>query len=125
VELIAPVVPGVRTAGKVTQFRLPMQMALQASPEARPESVDVFALTFICTDPPLVRVATPVLHGTADGTMPSKAGIDRRRMVAMGAFAPVHDVARKAVVPPLMPRPVCPTVAGFVAMSPNPMTMPA
>ena len=125
VALIAPVVPGVRAAGQMTQVRLPVQMALQASPGARPDCVDAFALTFICTDLPFARVPTPVLRGTADRAMPSKAGIDRRRMAAMGAFAPVHDVARKAVVPPLMPRPVCPTVAGFVAMSPNPMTMPA
>jgi hypothetical protein len=48
-------------------------MALRASPGARPESVDAFALTFICTDPPFVRVLTPVLCGTADRTMPSKA----------------------------------------------------
>ncbi len=52
---------------------LPVQMALRASPGARPESVDAFALTAICTDPPLVRVATPVLRGIADRTMPSKA----------------------------------------------------
>jgi hypothetical protein len=73
VALIALVVPGVRTAGQMTQVRLPVQMALQASPGATAESVDAFAMTFICTDPPLVRVATPVLCGTADRTMPSKA----------------------------------------------------
>jgi hypothetical protein len=73
VALIAPVVPGVRTAGQMTQVRLPVQMALRASPGARPESVDAFALTAICTDLPFVRVQTPVLHGTADRTMPSKA----------------------------------------------------
>ncbi len=104
---------------------LPVQMALQANSGARADCVDAFALTAICTDPPFVRVPTPVLRGTADRAMPSKAGIDRRRMAAMGAFAPVHDVARKAVVPPLMQRPVCPTMAGFAATSPNPMTMPA
>jgi len=48
-------------------------MALRASPGARAESVDAFALTVICTDPPFVRVLTPVLCGTADRTMPSKA----------------------------------------------------
>ncbi len=65
-------------------------MALQASPGARADCVDAFALTIICTDPPFVRVPTPVLRGIADITMPGKAGIDRCRMAAMGAFAPVH-----------------------------------